>query len=182
MNSVPCAFRGWVAWAAWAWVLVSVCWATEIRGGAKCLGSHLPPPSLFCSGLLAACRISQVIPRALGEAHSGEFLHWPSSCVCPLFWPVFPPPWPVCAPDQSWKLCGRLLRNRVQRSHLLLGVPCVALHFLPTPSSSRKLEPHPAALSQPCAPGATSLPTPLLLPSAVSVVQTPDLPLPSQGV
>lgn len=139
-------------------------------------------PCLFCSGLLAACRISQVIPRALGEAHSGEFLHWPSSCVCPLFWPVFPPPWPVCAPDQSWKLCGRLLRNRVQRSHLLLGVPCVALHFLPTPSSSRKLEPHPAALSQPCAPGATSLPTPLLLPSAVSVVQTPDLPLPSQGV
>lgn len=109
--------------------------------------------------------------------------HWPRSCVCLLFWPVFPLPWPVCAPDQLWKLCERLLRNRVlQRLHLLLGVPCVALHFLPTSSSSRKLEAHPAARSQPCAPGAISPPTLLSLPSAVSVVQTSDLPLPPQGV
>lgn len=80
-------------------------------------------------------------------------------------------------PDQSWKLCERLLRNRVQLLHLLLGMPCGALHFLPISSSYRNLEPHPVALPQLCAPGATSLPNPLLLRSAVSVVQTPDLSL-----
>lgn len=80
MSPLPCAFKAWVAWVPWG--LVSVCWGTEIQGGAKCHESHLPPLSPLCSGLLAACQISQVIPRALGETHFGEFLAAGLDPVC----------------------------------------------------------------------------------------------------
>lgn len=84
--------------------------------------------------------------QALGEAHIGEFLAAGLDPACYLlFWPVFPSPWPVCAPDQAGRLRGRLMRNRVQLSHLLLGVLC----------SCPPLPPYPVALTQLCAPGAT---------------------------
>lgn len=73
---IPClvALRDWVAWVPWAWDLVSVCWGTKTGGGAKGHRSHLPPLSPLHSGLLAACRISQVIPRLWGRLTLGSSL------------------------------------------------------------------------------------------------------------
>lgn len=140
--NIPClvALGGWVTWGAWAWGLVSVFWGNETGGGAELSQVSAATLVSLPSGLSAACRTSQVTPRALGEAHFGEFLATGLGPVCSL-------PLGLSLPLSRQRGCmgdargfGSVLHTCVWVCHV--GAP----HFLPTPSSSRKLE------GSPCGP------------------------------